>query len=661
MIIYYASQSFYPHIGGVSTYLLNLESEMVLRDNKVVEVHLRPPKAETEDEIRGIQVRRVPRERIRKEIMRKYSAFKETIYTACHYPLALKEGACHEIDGFREFNLVNEYFGEELKALLDEDDADIVHIHDFQLLFTYRYVPRGTPLILTWHIPFHDGIPDLIKEFLITNFMEYDRIIFSHPDYIASAVRAGLPEEKCELIYPIANTRLFRKAEVDRTSTLSKHSIPDGRLILSVQRIDPKSGHEQLIRAMPKVLEKVPDAKLIFIGASSLSNRLSKSREALAKEVHALVDELGLQDRVIFAGNIEYTGLWEVYNCADVVALCSKNEGFGLSITEAMACGRAVLGTRVGGIPLQIAQGKNGYLIERGDIDATAAHLVRILSDDTLRERMEQASLERVENEFRMELGIEKHLALYSGVINTKDEFHKLKYYDISEFRALITDFDRTITDGPHPPDLDRSRLDRDLLRRLERLGLQLFLSTGRPFAFARKLARAFPHWTCIMAENGAVLYFPRTKKTITLDSYHMRQARRRVRAIGIDGTTIGTVYVSVPLGEHTRVMEELIDLADMLSFTVNVDELLILPKNVDKGVGIRLVMRYLQIDLEKTIIIGDGENDVDMYLNPGFKIALANSHPRLKELADEIMDRSSTAGMREFLDRLAPKDAPKG
>ena len=166
MKIYYASQSFYPHIGGVSTYLLNLAREMLKNGNDVVEVHLRPSGELHEGEIKGIEVHRVPREPIDREIMEKYSRFKEVLYKECHYNVREFTKAHHLMDGYEEFNKVNEYFGEQLKQLLEENPADVVHIHDFQLLFAYKYVPRGTPLILTWHIPFIAGMSQHLSRFL---------------------------------------------------------------------------------------------------------------------------------------------------------------------------------------------------------------------------------------------------------------------------------------------------------------------------------------------------------------------------------------------------------------------------------------------------------------------------------------------------------------
>src|SRR3990167_4212569 len=84
MRIFFASQSFYPNIGGVSTYLLNLAKGLMERGHEVVEVHLRPPNESSEEIIEGIQVFRIPKEPLNEELLKGYSNFKERIYKECH-------------------------------------------------------------------------------------------------------------------------------------------------------------------------------------------------------------------------------------------------------------------------------------------------------------------------------------------------------------------------------------------------------------------------------------------------------------------------------------------------------------------------------------------------------------------------------------------------
>jgi HAD superfamily hydrolase (TIGR01484 family) len=657
MKIYYASQSFYPHIGGVPTYLLNLAKEMLKNGNEVVEVHLRPSGEIHHDEIKGIEIHRVPRDPIKKDIMKGYSKFKETVYKESHYNKKEFTKNHHEMPGYEEFNKVNEFFGEQLKELLEDNPADIVHIHDFQLLFAYRYVPRGTPLILTWHIPFIENMSKPLADFLIKNMIEYDKIVFSSKEYIDAAVKLGLPEEKAELIYPIANTEQFKILDIDKKTERKKYNIPvDCKMILCVQRIDPKSGHEQLIKAMPQILKEVPDAKLVFVGGESMSNKISKDREALVKNVKKLVEDLKLEKDVLFTGNIDYLEIPRIYNSADVVTLCSKNEGFGLSVTEGMACGNPIVGTRVGGIPIQVKDGENGFLVETGDVDATAKSLIKILKDEKLREKMALKSLERVDKYFKMEVGIEKHLILYNDLIKQKDEFHKIEYLDVSEIRGIITDLDRTLTDEPGKPEFDAADYDEELFKELESLkenDIDIFLATGRNINYVKKLCDRFKIWRAVVAENGAMLYMPDSKKVITIDTEYMKKAREIVKKMDLKGCVVGDVLISIKAKDEEKVREALGELCKNLNFVLNVDEIMILPLNVDKGLGLRMAMQYLNIDMEKTISIGDGENDVDMFLNPGFKIALANAKPKLKKIANQVLTKPSTKGVREVIKRL--------
>jgi len=78
MKIFFASQSFYPHIGGVSTYLLNLAKGLIQRGNEVVEVHLRPPNESSEEIIKGIRVFRIPKEPLKEDLLKRGSTKNAT-------------------------------------------------------------------------------------------------------------------------------------------------------------------------------------------------------------------------------------------------------------------------------------------------------------------------------------------------------------------------------------------------------------------------------------------------------------------------------------------------------------------------------------------------------------------------------------------------------
>ncbi len=644
MKIFLASQSFYPHIGGVSTYLLNLAKGLVQRGNEVVEVHLRTPNELTEDTIKGIKVYRIPKTPLRDDLLKGYSNFKERIYKECH-----GEGEVFKTEplityGYDEYHQINSALGKHIEELLEENPTEVVHIHDFQLLLIYRNIPRGIPVILTWHIPFIDSISKHLKQFLIKHMREFDKVVFSSEEYAKSAVKAGLPSDKVEIIYPIANTNLFKPKKYGN-ELRQKYNIPaDNKIILCVQRIDPKSGHIQLIKALPEVIEEFPKVKLMFVGGESLTSKISQERQHYEQEVHDLIKSLKLEERIIFTGSIDYERLPMYYNSADIVALTSKNEGFGLAVTEGMACGKPIIGTNVPGIALQVRDGINGFLVDVGNINKTAEKILELLNNEEIAEVMGKESLRIVKSKFEMSKGIDKHYKLYRSLIKEKTDWRleKIKLDDVS---AIITDFDRTITDEP-------GIVDEKILKELEFLNKPLILVTGRAIVYVRNLYKKYPIWDCIIAENGCYVYFPSTELAWSFTSEKFEEAKRILKKSKFPAN-FGDAVISVSKALETNLRLVLDNIKGYLGFKINVDEIMVLPRGIDKGISVKLALDYLGIDSKKTIVIGDGENDIDLFTNPGFKVAVANADERLKLFADEVTEKPSTQGILEIIEKL--------
>ncbi|HZX44884.1 MAG TPA: glycosyltransferase [Candidatus Nanoarchaeia archaeon] len=644
MKIFFASQSFYPHIGGVSTYLLNLAKGLLQRGDEVTEVHLRPPYEASEDIIEGIKVFRIPKEPLNNNLLKGYSNFKERVYRECHGEGDLFSTKPLVSYGYDEYNSINMSIGDQIEELLEKNPTEIVHIHDFQLLLIYRNIPRGIPIILTWHIPFADSISKNLKQFLVKHMNEYDKVIFSCWDYASSAIKAGLSAQKVKIIPPIANTELFRPKEAC-TKIKDLYHIPEkSKIILCVQRIDSKSGHIQLIRAMPKVVEKFPDARLVFIGGESMTSKISDERQKYVSEVYSLIEKFNLKDNVVFTGNVEYNLLPDYYNSADIVALTSKNEGFGLAVSEGMACGKPIIGTKVPGIAAQVKDGLNGYLVDAGDSESTAERIIKLLGSEELRKNMGEESLRIIKDKFEISKGIDSHCHLYRSLIKEKTDWclEKLKLDDVS---AIITDFDRTITSST-------GEVDEQLLKELDALNKPLILVTGRRIDYVKSLYEKYPVWDCIIGENGSYIYFPADDLSLIFDSDKLQKAKEMLVENNISSNN-GHSIISVSKEDELKVKETLMGLKDSLSFKDNIDEMMVTPKGVGKGLTVKLALNHLGIDLKKAIIIGDGENDIDLFTLPGFKIAVANAVDSLKVLADEVTKKPSAQGVLEAIAKL--------
>jgi glycosyltransferase involved in cell wall biosynthesis len=148
----------------------------------------------------------------------------------------------------------------------------------------------------------------------------------------------------------------------------------DGKtVVLTVARLIRRKGIDDLIRAVPWVLDKCPDLLVRIIGEGNLES-----------ELRGLAKELGVADHVEFLGYIPHEELPGYYATSDVFVLPSRNEGMSNTVLEAMAAGLPIITTDTGGTRELIAG--NGLVIPQGQPDAIAGAILQYLSDPQLRQ-----------------------------------------------------------------------------------------------------------------------------------------------------------------------------------------------------------------------------------------------------------------------------------
>jgi glycosyltransferase involved in cell wall biosynthesis len=133
-------------------------------------------------------------------------------------------------------------------------------------------------------------------------------------------------------------------------------------------------------------------------------------------DAEALAVRLGVADSVEFVGKQPQSQVREYLSVADLLLLPSQSESFGLTALEAMACEVPVIATRVGGIPELVEDGGCGYLFEIGDVDGMARAAVRILGDESERERLGSRGREIAVSQFATEKIIPQYEDLYRRV-----------------------------------------------------------------------------------------------------------------------------------------------------------------------------------------------------------------------------------------------------
>ena len=161
-----------------------------------------------------------------------------------------------------------------------------------------------------------------------------------------------------------------------------------GPTILFVGRLDPMKGADLLLEAFG-MLPPALDARLWVVGGDE---RDADERARL----RAIARAAGVSDRVVFHGAALHETLPDVYRAADICAVPSTTESFGMVAVEAMACGTPVAATDVGGLRTTVRDGETGFLVSPRRAEAFAARLERLIVEPALREQMGQAAASSV-------------------------------------------------------------------------------------------------------------------------------------------------------------------------------------------------------------------------------------------------------------------------
>ena len=160
--------------------------------------------------------------------------------------------------------------------------------------------------------------------------------------------------------------------------------------VLFVGGLEPRKGLDLLVLAMPSILDRVPDAKFRVVAKTGFRG-VDK-----VEQFEQLAERIGARESIEFRESVSQDDLLQLYSDADVVVLPSRNEGWGLSLMEAMACSKPVVATRVGGIPEMVRDGTDGLLVERDDVVGLGRAIVRVLLEPDLAARMGASGRERV-------------------------------------------------------------------------------------------------------------------------------------------------------------------------------------------------------------------------------------------------------------------------
>lgn len=219
-------------------------------------------------------------------------------------------------------------------------------------------------------------------------------------------------------------------------------------------------------------------------------------------------------------------------------------------------------------------------------------------------------------------------------------------------YLALASDYDGTLAkDG---------RVDDNTLAALDRLrasGRKLILVTGREL---NDLQRVFPQmdlFDCIVAENGAVLYWAASREEKQLGDRPPEEFVRALRDRNVDPLSVGRVIVATWQPHETAVLEVIRNLGLDLQVIFNKDAVMVLPSGINKATGLDAALSELKISPHNVVGVGDAENDHAFLDLCGCSVAVANALPMVKERADLVTKGSRGDGVVELIDKLIASD----
>jgi rhamnosyl/mannosyltransferase len=292
---------------------------------------------------------------------------------------------------------------------LRREPADVTVIHEpnpVALVADFVTARRG-PLLVYFHsevVRAHWKYKLLYRPFLRRVLDRASRIIVASPPMAETAEQLADYREKCVVVPYGIDTAPFEMTAEMRARVGAARTDAGQHVLLFVGRLVPYKGVDVLLRAMVGI-----PARLVIIGDGPLRGELGQ-----------LASDLGVADRVRFAGTLSDPEVVAHYHACDMLVLPSvtRAEAFGMVQIEAMACGKPVISTDLrSGVPWVNRHDESGLVVPPGDVDRLRDAIGALLGNEPLRARLGEGARQRVSRDFTAQRMAERTVALYREVL----------------------------------------------------------------------------------------------------------------------------------------------------------------------------------------------------------------------------------------------------
>ncbi|MBQ6991808.1 MAG: glycosyltransferase family 4 protein [Clostridia bacterium] len=307
------------------------------------------------------------------------------------------------------------------EIILKEGNFDVIHAHDWLVAYAAKTLKNsyGTPLVSTIHATeagrnsgIHNEVQRYVNdtEWLLT--YESSEVIVNS-NYMKNELQRlfGLPYEKINVIPNGINTTAYTGIEKDYEFR-RQYAMDNEKIILFMGRLVYEKGVQHLISAMPKILDRYHDAKLLIAGKGGMES-----------ELKAQVERMGLGDKVYFTGYLNARQVSKMYRCADVSVFPSTYEPFGIVALEAMLAGVPTVVSDVGGLNEIVAHGVDGMKSYAGNSNSLADSILELLFKPELCDNIVKKAKVKVKNEYNWaKIAQDTHFTYQKAICQTMAE-----------------------------------------------------------------------------------------------------------------------------------------------------------------------------------------------------------------------------------------------
>ena len=320
-----------------------------------------------------------------------------------------------------------------LPRLLREKDVAVVHTHALGRIGGIgRLVARmrNAPLVVTIHGGVLDLPAHMKQEFnrpvggwewgkVFGLFLQSRRLLLEADAIItcneneARLLREKYPGKRI-VVQPHGVPLEIYQADRREQALAAFPQIRGKQVLLGIGRIDPVKNQGWVVEQAPQIFQKFPNAMLVFAGAIT--------DEAYGENLRRRVQELGLEDRILFTGGLppNDSRLIGLLQEASLLIMPSKSETFGLVVLEAWATGTLVLSTRTSGASALVRHGENGWLFDLDNPEGFHQSLAQALSDSDAARRVLRRGGDEVHNKYNLTALAGRMKALYQELIEEK-------------------------------------------------------------------------------------------------------------------------------------------------------------------------------------------------------------------------------------------------